>query len=122
MLTSLQSLNHTANQKTAADQVARKQWIESHTPEQIHIANNARRLLKKKAKPSQKSLLRLSIIKDDRLPKRPILPRFFFAKEKFGSGDLKGLLLTDATKLITQEWDALSASEKKVCFHMIPMI
>jgi len=37
-----------------------------------------------------------------------------FAKERYASGDLKGIPLGDNAKLVAREWAALSPSEKKV--------
>jgi len=38
----------------------------------------------------------------------------FFSKDRFDSGDFKGLKAPEAAKLAGREWKALSASEKKV--------
>lgn len=41
-------------------------------------------------------------------------PYIYFSKERFESGDFKGLKLAEAAKLAGREYQALSASEKKV--------
>jgi hypothetical protein len=53
-------------------------------------------------------------IPDDRIPKRPITPMFFFTKEKYASGDMKGIKLPDIARLVAKEWAALPPSDRKV--------
>ena len=86
-----------------------KQWVESHTPEQIRVANLARTQLRTKD-----PLHKWRAIHDDRIPKRPSSPMFFFCKERYASGDLKGIALVDNARLLAREWAALSPSDKKV--------
>jgi hypothetical protein len=38
----------------------------------------------------------------------------FFAKERYASGDLKGIPLGDNSRLVSREWAALSPSDRKV--------
>lgn len=108
-LTEVQSYNHIANQNKTANEIALKQWIESHTPEQIRIANNARLQLKTKDLRGT-----WQQIQDDRQPKQPRRALNFFTKERHASGDLKGISLSETGRLIAREWNALSASERKV--------
>jgi hypothetical protein len=89
--------------------VAYKEWVETHAPEAIRIANNARLMLTRKYKKRS-----FQQIQDSRLPKRPILPRSIFLRDRYASGDLKGIPFADASKLIHREYDALSPSERKV--------
>ncbi|KAE8453708.1 hypothetical protein EG329_009219 [Mollisiaceae sp. DMI_Dod_QoI] len=105
----LESLNHAANQNKAANKIQYKQWVESHTPDQIREANNARRLLKKKLKSNG-----YPPIQDSRLPKRATSARFLFIQDRYASGDLKSIGFTEAAHLLAKEWDALPASERKV--------
>jgi hypothetical protein len=86
-----------------------KQWVESHTPEQIRVANLARTQLRTKD-----PLHKWRAIHDDRIPKRPSSPMFFFCKERYASGDLKGIALGDNARLLAKEWAALAPSDKKV--------
>lgn len=86
-----------------------KKWLGTHTPDQIRLANNARTQLKRKYKKHG-----LAPIPDSRLPKRPIIARSFFLKDRYATGELKGIPFGDAAKLIAREWTALSASERKV--------
>ncbi|KAF8867296.1 hypothetical protein BDZ45DRAFT_667259 [Acephala macrosclerotiorum] len=106
----IESLNHTASQNKVANTVAYKQWVESHTPDQIRIANNARAMLKKKLNKARG----YTAIKDARLPKRSANSRALFTKERYASGDFKGISIVDASKLLTTEWNSLSPSERKV--------
>jgi len=96
--------------------VAYKKWIDSHTPEEIRLANNARKSLKRMgvkgadAKHSKK----YPLLMDPRLPKRPSPAWTLFVTSRWQSGDFKGINITDATKQIMKEWRALPASERKV--------
>ena len=111
-----QSYNHTANQNKAANVVALKEWIESHTPEQINAANNARVQLKKKLQ--LKNTHKYAHLQDPRIPKKPFHARLHFVQDRFATGDFKGVKVPDANSLITKEWHELPAGEKKVCIHM----
>jgi len=104
----LESYNHIANQNKTANEIALKQWIESHTPEQIRIANNARSQLK--TKDPRGTWVH---IQDDRQPKQPRQALNFFTKERHASGDLKGISLSETGRLLAREWNALSASDRK---------
>lgn len=53
-------------------------------------------------------------IKDERRVKRPMPPFVQFTLNRHASGDFKRMKLPDASKLIGQEWKALSSDEKKV--------
>jgi len=107
----LEHYNHIANQNKAANNIALKQWIESHTPAQIYDANNARHLLKKKTATGHG---KYTSITDMRIPKRRRSPLVLFTQSRWASGDLKGLKIADASPIITREWKALSASERKL--------
>lgn len=87
-----------------------KKWIESHTPDEIRIANNARTMLKRKLnKPASYTL-----ISDPRIPKKPANSYLHYVQEKLASGDFKGIKLSEAIVLISNEWKALSPSQKTV--------
>jgi len=108
--------NHIANENKAANQAAYSEWVASYTPEQIRKANNARKQLKRKGatpqgkKPSGKGL---SPIQDDRQIKRPNSAYLKFSIERRESGDFKGISLGESAKLITEEWNKMSAGDKK---------
>jgi len=110
----LQAYNHTANQNKAANKLALKKWVESHTPDQIRVANNARKQLKRKL-----TARKYPLIPDDRAPKHPTNAMIYYMKEKHASGDLKGLKISETANLLSQEWKNLSASERKVCANVL---
>jgi hypothetical protein len=117
LLTGPKHYNHLANQATAAKRAEYDAWIHSYTPAQIHAANLARAQLRKKLPATKSGAVRRHTAKlvDDRRIKRPVQPYTLFTTERHSSGDMKGILITDASKIIAAEWKALSASEKKVC-------
>ncbi|TKA77468.1 hypothetical protein B0A49_02351 [Cryomyces minteri] len=109
--------NHLANERKAAMEAEYKTWVESHTPDRIRIANNARRhILRLRAAMSAeaKGLSHTRIIKDERQLKRPISAFTLFHIERFASNDFKGIPhVADAARLSAEEWKALSEGEKK---------
>jgi outer membrane biosynthesis protein TonB len=117
LLTGVKHYNHLANQATAAKQAEYDAWIQSHTPEQIHTANLARAQLRKKLVATKTGSTRRHTAKliDARRGKRPTGPYLAFLKERYATGDMKGISVIEATRIIAAEWKALGASEKKVC-------
>lgn len=112
----MQHYNHVAGEKNAAKEKEYQAWIQTYTPDQIRIANLARARLRKllpKLK-SKRSHAHTHPIRDSRLVKQPPAAFSRFTSERHSSGDLKGIGLAEASKLISNEWKALSASEKKV--------
>ncbi|KAF2739878.1 hypothetical protein EJ04DRAFT_508333 [Polyplosphaeria fusca] len=105
--------NHLATEKTAERQAAFSQWVLTHTPDQIRLANNARVRLRALYKKKNISLGRTKKIPDDRLVKRPAPAFARFFGERKASGDMKSISLKESGALIANEWKALSASEKK---------
>ncbi|KAL6717837.1 hypothetical protein ACLMJK_003922 [Lecanora helva] len=103
----LEHYNHIANQNKAANQKAYRQWIESHTPAVIHLANVARKNLRRRG------LKGYYLLQDDRLVKRNNSSFSIFFQQRYSTGDFKGLKASEAAKLASREWKALSASEKK---------
>lgn len=103
-----QHYNHIANQNIAQNAAAKQEWINSHSPEEIYNANVAREGLSKRTKGY------VVKIKDERLVKRPRNAYTFFVKERYTSGDFKGIKVPEATSLITREYKGLTDSEKKV--------
>ncbi|KAK5149227.1 hypothetical protein LTR04_007318 [Oleoguttula sp. CCFEE 6159] len=109
--------NHLANERKAEMEAEYKTWVESHTPEQVRIANKARRrilhLMAKKSAAAQ-GLSHPRIIKDERQLKRPTSAFALFYTERFASNDFKGIpRVSDAARLTSEEWKALSEGEKK---------
>ncbi|KAL8967748.1 MAG: hypothetical protein Q9183_002775 [Haloplaca sp. 2 TL-2023] len=101
--------NHIANQNKAINEAKYREWIQSHTPTQIHDANNARLLLRRKST-SGKQWRKL---KDERMPTGRRGAYTEFATDRYKSGDFAGMKVTEASKLIGAEWRALDASRKK---------
>lgn len=114
--TILQDYNHIANQNKLDNAKAFKAWVESHTVDEIRLANNARNKLNR-----QHGRVKYSILKDDRAPKRPHSSYLMFSTERWASSDLKGIKLTEAQALITKEWKALSDVARKVSFCPPPV-
>lgn len=104
-------LNHLLNEHNAKSLREFQEWLNSHTPAQILEANAARARLRKLLVDSKS---RYSAIKDDRLVKKPSSSYLHYHNERLASGDFRGISTSVATKDIAREFNALSASEKKV--------
>ncbi|KAJ5691314.1 hypothetical protein N7488_012049 [Penicillium malachiteum] len=101
-----------AEQNRASNEAAYSSWILSHTPTQIKEANLARRRLAKKiGKPC-------TLLKDERLVKRPLSSYMIFAQERVASGDFKYMQVADISGRTSSEWKSLSESEKQR-FHKL---
>lgn len=111
----LEHWNHVTNERNAAKRAQYKAWIESHTPDEIRLANNARRQLRKKVVNNGKAKYPPYTGKliDERVPKRPLSAYLHFAGERHASGDFKGIPIAKAASLVAAEWKILSASEKQ---------
>lgn len=107
----MQHYNHLLRTSREASQAEYKRWIESHTPEQIRLANLARIQLRRQF-PTQKS--KWVELQDERRPKRPSTPYLVFSINRQASGDFANIKIGERAKLIAQEWKALSESEKSV--------
>jgi len=106
-----EQLNHRANQNKEANAVAHNKWVESHTPEEIRLANNARRALRRIA--SKTSKTRLPLISDSRQVKRPLQAYAQFVQERFKSGDFQGIPVKEVGGRLATEWKTLSTGEKQ---------
>jgi hypothetical protein len=71
-----------------------------------------RKLTDRKARPAYTEK-----IVDDRRVSTPNAYNIFYV-ERWSGGDMKGIKVTDAAKLIGNEWKTLTAAEKKVCMHI----
>lgn len=112
--------NHLAGEKTAARKAEYLAWVQSHTVDEIRIANNARSQLRKLLPPNKSgSHAHTSKIQDDRQAKRPRNPYVFYFTERMASGDFRGISTTEAATLIGSQWKALSDSEKSVCICLV---
>lgn len=109
----LQHYNHLAHTKKEAQEAAYKRWVESHTVDEIDVANAARASLRRKdtvKRPVQK----WPFIKDERAVKQPMTAFIYFFMSRQASGDFKNVAVTDRTRLAGQEYKALSEDEKEV--------
>ncbi|KND90136.1 hypothetical protein TOPH_05110, partial [Tolypocladium ophioglossoides CBS 100239] len=103
------SLRTTAQANQVTNKQTRQQWIESHPPEAIYMANIARRRLGRKLKKS-----RVYLIHDTRLPKRAGTPYTLFIKARFqGASDGGAASAQDAFRAMSGEWKAMSEADKK---------
>ncbi|MCJ1439027.1 hypothetical protein MMC27_008417 [Xylographa pallens] len=108
----LEHYNHIAHQNKAAYREAHEAWIQSLTPEDIRKANIARNAL---TKLGVKGFSRH--LKDERQVKRPVPAHVLFLKERFDSGDMHGMALPDAARLIMREWRELGDSAKQIYYE-----
>lgn len=114
--------NHLELQAKADNKAQYKRWVESHSPEQILKANAARRRLRHiltKDGQLKKGSSAYKAIVDDRQVKRPAGAYVLFSGERYESGDLKAISLSDSGKLVREEWKAMSQAERKVCSESI---
>ncbi|KAK7922943.1 hypothetical protein PG985_007014 [Apiospora marii] len=88
-----------------------KAWVESHKPEVIAEAQNARNLLKRKYGFPKANGQRK--IQDDRQPKLPRSSWIFFFRARHGSGDFNSLTQPEALKSIAQEWKSLPTVDRQ---------
>ncbi|SPO00973.1 uncharacterized protein DNG_03721 [Cephalotrichum gorgonifer] len=83
-----------------------KNWVRSHTAEEIYEANRARaRLGRTFNKPHRK-------IPDDRVPSRPSSAYTLFVKDRWASGTVPGSAV-GASKQLGSEWKALSEEQRQ---------
>ncbi|KAF2798644.1 hypothetical protein K505DRAFT_346420 [Melanomma pulvis-pyrius CBS 109.77] len=107
--------NHVATEKNAIRKAAYKDWVESHTPEEIRVANRARATIRRRHKAAGGKTVPAHTVKihDEREVKAPRLPFLRFSIERRATGDFKNIAIPDASKLIGKEWHALTESEKQ---------
>ncbi|POS88176.1 hypothetical protein EPUL_000183 [Erysiphe pulchra] len=98
-----------AQANRAANDTTLTQWLSKYTPDQIRIANNARRQITKMGE-IKKSWRK---IPDQRLPKQPSTRFTIFVQERYKSGEFKGVDVLDASKQLVKEYFALSPLERK---------
>ncbi|KAL9128019.1 MAG: hypothetical protein Q9217_003213 [Psora testacea] len=112
----LEHYNHLANQNKAANEKAYRQFIESHSPTEVHNANLARAALRRrsKAKAGRKnSSLKWPPLRDARQVKSPTSAYILWSLERHNSGDLNGMHVTTRASLLAREWKSLTAADKK---------
>jgi len=99
--------NHQANENKSTNAAELEAWVLSHTPQQIYNSNRASNVLQRLGKAKGRKIV------DPRLPKKPLAPHSYFIKERFASGDMKGISVTEAAKVLNQEYKNLSPAERK---------
>lgn len=112
-----QDLNIIAVENKAENQRVFDAWIANYTPEQIRLANNARRALRRQAKAKKGAHPRsaeLRKIADDRQVKAPLQPFAIFFSERVSTGVFKNIKVVDAMRLAREEFKALNSSEQRV--------
>lgn len=104
---------------------AHKAWIQSHTPHEIHLANQARKTLRLQLKTNYDTTKKGTRYKDayrkledPRLPVRPQSASLVFFMERWASGDLDGVPVPEGGARLSKEWQAMSDGEKEVCIML----
>ncbi|KAI0164797.1 hypothetical protein GGR57DRAFT_212422 [Xylariaceae sp. FL1272] len=88
-----------------------KAWVEAHAPQDICLANNARKLLKKNHNFPLKNALKP--IPDGRLPTRPSTAMTWYNKARWASGELPSTNVAAVSQRIASEWRNLTPAEKQ---------
>ncbi|KAJ0160368.1 hypothetical protein CTA2_8094 [Colletotrichum tanaceti] len=104
----LQRLEEKAKENRLANVVAYKAWVESHTPIAVAEANRARAKIRKlTGRPVPNP------IRDGRQPKRGLTAFQIFVKSRWESGDFLGAQPIVVGRQISEQWKALSESERE---------
>lgn len=112
-LSSPQHYNQLANATKEKSAAAYKRWVESHTVEEISIANTARRALNR-LHAAGKIRFKYPLISDERSVKRPMTAWNQYFTSRMGSSDFSNVANNERASHVSQEWKALDESEKKV--------
>lgn len=110
-----QHYNHIANQNKADNAKAYRTWIESFAPEVIRKANKSRHTL---TGLGVKGFVKR--LQDDRQVKRAPAAHQFFMKDRYASGDMRGIRTAEALRQILKEWKDLGEADKQVSFSHVP--
>ncbi|KAF2771671.1 hypothetical protein EJ03DRAFT_372631 [Teratosphaeria nubilosa] len=110
----IERYNHLAHTAREESQVAFKKWVESHTPDEIAEANRARKALRRKAEVQRKKGHKIVWveIEDERAVKGPMTPYAAFNANRQKSPDFNNISFVDRSRLVAQEWKAMSQEEK----------
>ncbi|KAF3049870.1 hypothetical protein E8E11_010228 [Didymella keratinophila] len=109
-----EKFNHLATERNEANIAEYHAWVKTHTVNEIRLANNARKLLRRKLAGKTKGTPAYTKpIEDDRQVKLPTSAWNFFFAERQASPDFQGIAVPERAKLISAEWKALNASEKQ---------
>ncbi|KAL9107999.1 MAG: hypothetical protein Q9227_007214 [Pyrenula ochraceoflavens] len=106
--------NQVANDINARRQASYRKWLQSLSPEQIRVANQARGSLRTLARKDGKGV-KPSPLRDERLVKSPSSAFLYFTKDRHASGDFRGVAVSEAAKLVGREWKGLSQNQQKAC-------
>ncbi|KFY73653.1 hypothetical protein V499_06275 [Pseudogymnoascus sp. VKM F-103] len=106
-----ETYNQKANANKASNDASYEAWVASLSPQQIYDSNHAQQRLKHLGLIRPGKHLKID---DPRIPKRPLPAYILFVKERYASGDFKGISPVEAAKVLAQEFKALSESEKKL--------
>lgn len=110
----MQHYNHLSHTERERRQAEYKRWVESHSPEEIEIANRARYTLRLRSQKKQGRHSKWPAIQDERQVKRPLSAYLQFSINRHKSGDFTNISTTERAKLIGKEWRELDQSEKDV--------
>ncbi|SMR44613.1 unnamed protein product [Zymoseptoria tritici ST99CH_3D1] len=110
--------NHVSRTAAEASRAEYKRWVESHSAEEIRLANNARQQLDKKYRTDKGKQSAWPLIKDERAVTRPVSAYLHFSNNRQASGDFRNIPVTERVALIAKEWKELSESEKKKYQHL----
>jgi len=91
-----------------ANEINLRNWIDSHTVQEIREANTARNLLKRRHSSPVKSHL-----PDARFPKARLTAYMAYVKSRYTTGEFEGLTSKDRLAKISTEWKALSPERRK---------
>ncbi|RKF62051.1 putative hmg box protein [Golovinomyces cichoracearum] len=105
----LQVYQKQSENNRAANAKSLKEWVYKHSPDQIRLANNARRQLSR-LYPNTNQWRQ---IQDDRQPKRPVTPLLCYIKERYSTGEYAGRNLLEISKKLTSEFKALTPNDRK---------
>lgn len=98
-----------ARQNKVANDVMHKKWVDSYTAQEIHDANLARLLLRRKYSAKVKPT-----IDDPRWPNKHMTPYVSYIKSRFHAPDLEAHNGKVRFTKIALEWKQLGAEERKV--------
>ncbi|KFY40848.1 hypothetical protein V495_05229 [Pseudogymnoascus sp. VKM F-4514 (FW-929)] len=103
--------NQKASANKATNDASYEAWLASLSPQQVYESNHAQQRLKQLGLIKPGKHLKID---DPRIPKRPLSSYILFVKERYNSGDFKGINSVEAARILAQEFKGLSESEKKL--------
>jgi hypothetical protein len=114
----MQKLEAVAQQNKVANEINRKAWVESYTVHQIHEANLARNLLRRKY-----SIRAKYAIPDPRFPTKYSSAYISHFKARAHAPEFQAIRSPqEKLKAIADEWKNLDAEGRKVCPHPVTYI